>query len=312
MKMSLGYSTVKIVNLAQLALQTVQNAKRACGEHDELTREVTSLHAVLSRLQKTAQQPDSLLNKSDEATKTEIESTVEDCGKVLEVLAKILDKYNSLSEETKAVRKLWTRVRFGNGEMMDLGDLRSKVGTYTSLITLQVNLIALGSQGRVEDHLSRHGSRLKAMQQSINFITASLSTGREASILTIYSGDDKLVWRELRRELVAEGFSSNVISKHKTAIVAYVKDLGDRGIFDELTESETSTPQVITVPAVSRVSRSSLKDVAGKTLRTSLESTNSPPREHWYRRIFRRPNTPDYGLAYRGKYVDNLLRLRNL
>ena len=49
--MSFGYSVGDAVLITQLAWKTVQNARKACGEHDELTREVLSLHVVLSRLE---------------------------------------------------------------------------------------------------------------------------------------------------------------------------------------------------------------------------------------------------------------------
>jgi hypothetical protein len=42
-----------------------QNSRRACGAHDELTREVTSLHIVLQRLDTEIKKPMSLINRTN-------------------------------------------------------------------------------------------------------------------------------------------------------------------------------------------------------------------------------------------------------
>jgi hypothetical protein len=59
------------------------------------------------------------------------------------------------------------------------------------------------------------------MRSSLNWITANFqakSDKSEGSVLTSYTGDDKGVWREFRRELVREGFSSDMLRKHKRTI----------------------------------------------------------------------------------------------
>jgi hypothetical protein len=114
--------------------------------------------------------------------------------------------------------------------MQDLSELRIKISTYTSAITLHLNLTCLGSQGRVERQIN---SSLPEIQQSINWITAKLSTIGDGTSLTSYIGDDKSFWRELRRELVTEGCSSSQIKQHRQMIVDYIKELGERGALDE-------------------------------------------------------------------------------
>ncbi len=52
--MSFGYSVSDAALLVQLAWKTVQNFRRAFGEHVELTREVSSLHVVIQSLEKEA------------------------------------------------------------------------------------------------------------------------------------------------------------------------------------------------------------------------------------------------------------------
>jgi hypothetical protein len=232
--MSFGYAVGDVIAVTQLAWRTVQNARKACGEHDKLTREVSSLHLVLRRVQHEASKLDSIFQRASDDTTKELQTAVQGCGKVLGILDKIVVKYNNLGEEEREGRKLWSKIRFGNGEMRSLSDLRLEILTYTSGITLLLNLISMGSQGRVEQYMDGQGSELRKIRQSLNWITATLSNAGEGSILTTYSGDDKAVWKELRRELISQGYSSDLVSKHKSTIIKYVKELGERGALDEI------------------------------------------------------------------------------
>jgi hypothetical protein len=137
---------------------------------------------------------------------------------------------NAMSEEKRAGKRLWTKIKFGNGEMQDLSEIRVKISTYTSAITLQLNLISMSSQGRVERGIS---TALPEIRESLNWIAAKLYTGNERSILTSYSGDDKGVWKELRRELILEGFASPRIRQYKAMIMDYIKEVGERGLLDD-------------------------------------------------------------------------------
>ena len=114
--MSFGWSATDIANLAQLAWRTVQNTRKACGEHDDLTRDCFSLHLVLHRLEKEVSRPDSPLYKEVglDTNGQEIEIIASDCRKVLRALNSICQKYNDLSDAERSVRKLWQQVgKFG-------------------------------------------------------------------------------------------------------------------------------------------------------------------------------------------------------
>ena len=233
--MSFGFSIGDAILLTQLASRVVQNSREACGAHDELTYELASLHLVLNRLKEEVAKVESAINRPDGSCQDELQSLVVGCQKVLKTLENILLKYNSLSLEERSVRKLWQRIRFGNGEMQNLTEIRAKLVYYTSAISLFLNMISVGSIGRVEQRMNETGGDLREIKLAINGITAHLLArkDREGSVLTTYADDDKTVWRQFRRELVAEGFSSSSIRKHKGVIKAYVKELADRGLLDE-------------------------------------------------------------------------------
>jgi hypothetical protein len=238
--MSFGYALGDFVLLTQLAWDVVQNSRKACGAHDELTTEVASLHIVLRRLELEVSKPNSILTRSEDSLdrREELAQLSGDCKRVLRVLDGILEKYNALSEEKRSVTKLWKRVQFGNGEMLDLAELRVKITTSTSALTLFLNLLSIASQGKVESYMESQGDELREMRRSLNWITASMQAkspkAGEGSILTTYAGDDKAIWKDFRRELIKEGFSSEVLQMHKETIKDYVMELGDRGALDDV------------------------------------------------------------------------------
>lgn len=236
--MSFGYSIGDVITVTQLAWRTVQNARKACGEYDELTREVLSLHIVLRRLEQELEKPENPINdvKSGDTYKEELEDVFDGCKRVLNILDQVLTKYNALSERERSGRKLWQQIRFGNGKMTDLAEMRGKLTYYTSAMSLFLNMVSVGTMGRVERQMDNAGGDIKEIKVAVNSITAHLmskSTRHEGSILTAYADDDRAVWKEFRRELLEDGFSSSVIRKHKGLIKAYIEELGSRGLFDE-------------------------------------------------------------------------------
>ncbi|KAE8444624.1 hypothetical protein EG329_014372 [Mollisiaceae sp. DMI_Dod_QoI] len=234
--MSFGFSIGDIIALTKLASSVVSGARQACGAHDELTREVTSLHIVLRWLERDVANPNSILVSDPGERKADLTMLVEHCKKVFGVLDGVLRKYNGLSEK-RGFTRFCKSVQFGNGERLDLSRRRLELSTHTNLITMFLNLSTTRSLGKVEQHMVSHGEELKALRCSIDWGMAAMqaSAGRnEGSVLSTYANDDKAFWKHLRRELVNEGYSSSVLKKHKTQIKDYAKELGDRGALDEL------------------------------------------------------------------------------
>ncbi len=237
--MSFGWSVSDVALLVRLAYKTSQGARAACGQYDELTRETSSLHVILNRLNVEASKPGNPIDK-DKSHGKELGVIASGCKDVLTQLDKVLVKYNALSEQEKSVRRLWKKVKFGNGVVADVAVLRSKVTYYTSCLTLFLNMVSLGSIGAVEEKLDRAGGDLQEIKNAVNHITAHfMATAREeGSVLTAHTNDDRGAWRELRRQLLKGGFRDSLIRKHMDLIMAYVKELGDRGVLDSISTDE--------------------------------------------------------------------------
>ena len=233
--MSFGFSTGDVLLLVQLAWTTVQNSRKACGEHAELTCEMISMHINLQRLQQEIAKVESPINRPSDTCRQDLAPIVNGCRRTLDVLNRILEKYNALSDGERSKGKLWKAVRFGNGQLANVQDLRSKLIYYTGNLSLFLNMVSMGSMGIIEKQMCEAGGDLKEIRRAVNEITAHFMTGanKEGSVLTDYADDDKAVWRAFRRELIKEGFSSDVIREHKDTIQAYVKELGRSGILDD-------------------------------------------------------------------------------
>jgi len=285
--MSFGSSIGDCILLAQLAWNTYQGARKACGEHDELTREVSSLYKVLNRLRKEVSNPESQLNKASNDKRQELEEHVAGCEGILKTMHNVLTKYNALTGEQKRGRRLWQKIKFGNGQTKDLAEIRIKLSTHTSAIMMSLKLCSLDSMGRVETALGRvearsamHGEQLHGIRKALHWVTANMTAvSREGSVWTSYTNDDQMFWRELRRELAKEGYRSSTLQRHKRLITNYVEELGNRGVFDDILDLEEDSNEgninpddnsLVESPPVSEAS----------DVKSSPDSHNAPYMEH--------------------------------
>ncbi len=157
--------------LVRLAYKTTQGARAACGQYDELTRETSSLHIVLNRLQTEVAKPESSINRQP-SYRRELLSISTGCEEVLTQLDKVLVKYNALSEQERSIHRLWKKIRFGNGAIVDVADLRSQITSYTSTLSFFLNLVSAGAVGDVEKKMDQAGGDLQDIKAAVNNITA--------------------------------------------------------------------------------------------------------------------------------------------
>lgn len=118
-----------------------------------------------------------------------------------------------------------------------------------------MNTVGLGSSGRVEEQFQAVNERLRSMDhraesgfrnmlEAINSVSAGYPTRKiEGTVLTAYSNDKAEVWRQFRKELLSDGFTSASIERHKHALRAYVHYLDDQGLLDEAGPDEGLLPQ---------------------------------------------------------------------
>jgi len=76
-KMSFGFGVSDFVLLLQFASSTVEGARRACGEHNEITRELSTLYTVLDHLESEISNPTSVLGSAEQTRRTELKAMSE-------------------------------------------------------------------------------------------------------------------------------------------------------------------------------------------------------------------------------------------
>jgi hypothetical protein len=199
-----------------------KNLYRKCrdagGEYDEISREVRGLHTVLRHLKYEVEAPESPLNRDRSIWGRQLAPIIGDCDFTLRNLDELLSKYGRLANNggssPTTPRILWDKMRFGSNEMDQLGVIRVKLISHKTSLTLFLDTIQLHQSGKMATTLDNHGGQLDIILDKVDSI-AERMTQKGGSVMTSYEGDDSEVWKQFRRELVAEGFSSDVLQQHK-------------------------------------------------------------------------------------------------
>ena len=179
-----------------------------------ISLEVLSLHAVLKECEET------LFDRPLQPTRAERLIVIKDgCDKVLVDLQSLVDKYESLGTQSK---RTWDRMKWGNE---DIGEIRGRLISNTTML----NAFISTSQSNVESKLD-------------NFIAEYRQGRREASIISLQtvdslSGDDKALWRTIRKELEDIGITVAAFDANRTFIFDWFIRAAETGAFEEQGES---------------------------------------------------------------------------
>lgn len=144
-----------------------------------------------------------------------------------------------LYRNRKAVdeRDNWDSPRLESSEIDSLNDIRNKLNNHkttiagkpllrrgchynlqTSLIfsTVFLDTVQLQHDALVSKTVDSQGGQLDIILDKLDNIAERMGQ-RAGSMLTSYGSDDKETWKEFRRELIAEGFSSDVLQRNKVS-----------------------------------------------------------------------------------------------
>ena len=227
--MSFGASPSDIIIVVTFCKALYRKCRDAGGEYDEISREVRGLHTVLRHLKYEVEAPESPLNKDRSIWGRQLAPIIGDCDFTLRSLDELIVKYGRLSNNgggsPTTPRVLWDKIRFGSNEMDQLGGIRVKLISHKTSLTLFLDTIQLHQSGKMATRLDNYGGQLDIILDKVDHI-AERMTQRTGSVMTSYDDDNKEVWKQFRRELVAEGFSSDVLQQHKVSLL----NLDDDGI----------------------------------------------------------------------------------
>ena len=234
--MSFGFSVGDFMALVQLTTRTYQGWKKACGEYTDITQELDNLKIILSRVGAEIQVPSSLLQHQDRDL-GQLQALTSSCTEDVSQLETIVLKYQGLS---KSRGNTWDRIRLGQ---QNLTGLRVKLGWHIATLGTYLDIVGIGAIGRVENNVKD----LPKMVKVIDGLAAEIRAGRrEGSAMTTYENDEKEVWRQFRRELIAEGFSSEDLKKSRVRLRRYIKKVAEAGLLDEeIPNGDSDVPCVV-------------------------------------------------------------------
>ncbi|KAM3069530.1 hypothetical protein ACMFMG_005635 [Clarireedia jacksonii] len=245
--MSFGASPSDIIIVVTFCRDLYRKCRAAGGEYDEISREVRGLHTVLKHLKCEVEASDSPLNKDRSIWGKQLAPIIGDCDFTLRQLDELLLKYGRLASDagmgSTGGRMLWDRMRFGSNEMDQLGGIRVKLISHKTSLTLFLDTIQLHENGKMSKNLNLQGEQLDIILDKVDNIAAKMAQSA-GSLMTSYEDDDKEVWKQFRRELVAEGFSSDVLQQHKDVLRAYIRKMEQDGLLDEATpDTQVLSPE---------------------------------------------------------------------
>jgi hypothetical protein len=227
--MSFGASPSDIIIVVTFCKALYRKCRDAGGEYDEISREVRGLHTVLRHLKYEVEAPESPLNRDRSIWGRQLAPIIGDCDFTLRQLDGLIMKYGRLSDGSvesagsspTKTRVLWEKMKFGSNEMDQLGGIRVKLISHKTSLTLFLDTIQLHQSGKMATKLDNQTGQLDVILDKVDNIAARM-TQRSGSVMTSYDDDDKEVWKQFRRELVAEGFSSDVLQQHKVRSKCFI------------------------------------------------------------------------------------------
>src|SRR5436190_11366273 len=231
--MSFGFSIGDFAALVRLARQMYRDCKAAPAEFHEAGRAAKGLSVILDELQPYVQDPQSRFQGDDTNHFTIITLN---CRVELLRLDKIISKHRSLGTLDKRLRHRFKL------PIQELQDIRSKLTYHISNLSTFLQTIGLKSLGRLEGKMD---NGFLGILEAIDRVAAEMRAGRrEGTVLTDYTNDETSTWKQFRRELIGDGYTSEDLQKHKEWIKILLKHMSEEGLLDEACPDEMNETEL--------------------------------------------------------------------
>lgn len=220
-------SVASISALAATARNLYRRAKTSGSDFADVAAVVRSLHTVLKHMRSEAEDPDSLLNSTQQESSVyarQLTPIVEDTDFTLKQLDTILEKYGSYSgdlihDDDKATsgRKIEDRER----DMLQL--IRTKLANQKTHIDIFLDTVQLHNpsrQHRPVDLDKVDDKQQNSIKDKIDLVAKRLFQRRARARVMgdVAEESEEEMWQQFWAELVKEGFSSDVLRKHKVSV----------------------------------------------------------------------------------------------
>ena len=241
-KMSFGVSISDIITVISLAKDTVQHCRHAPSDFAEASRVSQSLYLMLEGVKTEYQNLDSALHKV-ERTRTDFAIHFKNCERSLKPLAELIVKHNRLGSSSI---RIIDRARFPKKDYLEY---RSNLAFYTARLSEFLQMVGLGSLGRIEQKIEGIKGDLPIVMSKIDQMCAEFRImGDRESLLSDHTDDEKFVWKTFRSKLNEAGFTSNVLREHEAAIFLRIRELTKCGLLDTDGSSSLWTSDETLIP----------------------------------------------------------------
>lgn len=221
--------SMSITELAAYARTLLRRAKTSGPDFAQVATVVRSLHTVIKHLRAEAEDPDSLLNRAQQESSVyarQLSPIIEDTDFTLKQLDTILKKYGSSpSDEStkdsaygadKGAQRLEDRER----DMLQL--IRTKLSNQKTHIDIFLDTVQLHNPSRQHRPVNLEQTDDKQQNSIKDKIDAVAARCFQRRAEAKRSGDsvedsEEDMWQLFWAELVKEGFSSEVLRKHKVS-----------------------------------------------------------------------------------------------
>ncbi|OAA40991.1 hypothetical protein NOR_05573 [Metarhizium rileyi] len=180
----------------------------------EVSATVRRLHLALRHLRVEAADPDSLLRSADAALYArQLRPIVEDCGFALKQLETILERFDAAGgRET--------------GGLVDrIASVRSRLANEKTSVDMFLDTVQLHNPANSAPEVVPQGneSNLETIKDKVDGIASRLF--RHWNTRGGINNDEDSMWQEFKSELETEGFSPQILHRHKEVLRAYIREL---------------------------------------------------------------------------------------
>ncbi|KAI3391766.1 hypothetical protein diail_6815 [Diaporthe ilicicola] len=233
--------------VAATARNLYRRAKTSGPEFAEIATGVRPLHSVLKHLRAEAEDPDSLLNTDGQESSVyarQLTPIVEDTDFTLKQLDTILEKYGSYPtdcenpENGRRERANSSAKRMEDRERDMVALIRTKLANQKSNIDIFLDTVQLHNPTRQHRPVNlEHADdqQMDKIKDKLDVVAARLFQRRARALASgdvSHESEDQM-WQQFWTELVKEGFSSDVLRKHKEVLRAYIRELDSNGYLDD-------------------------------------------------------------------------------
>ncbi|KAK2605564.1 hypothetical protein N8I77_008393 [Diaporthe amygdali] len=236
-----------ISDVAATARNLYRRARISGPEFSDIATSVRPLHSVLKHLRAEAEDPDSLLNSDGQESSVyarQLTPIVEDTDFTLKQLDTILEKYGSYPSDCenpeygRRDRANSSAKRMEDRERDMVALIRTKLANQKTNIDIFLDTVQLHNptrQHKPVDLGRADDQQMNKIKDKVDVVAARLFQRRARALASgdvAHESEDQM-WQQFWAELVKEGFSSDVLRKHKEVLRAYIRELDSNGFLDD-------------------------------------------------------------------------------